>query len=265
MDQFHSDDFLLYAYLQSGQDARARALVEDATGVISHYETMAGGHPEHYMTGMFPYYRVKFQIFLALEMRNWSSAANISAIPGAPPETQMQVYWARAIAHGHLHQAAAAREDLAGYEGVIAALKKTRHAYYADSTDAKIVQGEILAWIAFAEDHAAEAAAHMRESADLQDKVGQGEVDIPAREMLGDILLESGRPKDALAEYQRSLQLSPNRFNGLFNAGRAAEQAGDRSHASGYYRALLRSTDDGSHTQRPEIAHAKAGVDAAGT
>jgi len=263
MDQFHSDDFLLYAYLQSGQDARARALVNDATQVISHYEAMAGSHPEHYMTGMFPYYRMKFQIFLALEMRDWNSAAKLTAIKSAPPETQMQIYWARAIAHGHLHQAEAARADLAGYDGVIAALKKTRHAYYADSTDAKIIRGEILAWIAFAEHRAPDAVAHMRESADLQDKVGQGEVDIPAREMLGDILLESSKPQEALMEYQRALQLSPNRFNGLFNAGRAAEEAGDRSQAVHYYSALLKSTDNGSQTQRPEIAHARQSLLAA--
>jgi tetratricopeptide (TPR) repeat protein len=263
MDQFHSDDFLLYAYLQSGQDARARALVNDATQVISHYETMAGGHPEHYMTGMFPYYRMKFQVFLALEMRDWSSASKLTAIPSAPPETQMQIYWARAIAHGHLHQADGARADLAGYDRVITALRKTRHAYYADSTDAKIVRGEILAWSAFAQGHASDAVTHMRESADLQDKVGQGEVDIPAREMLGDILLEQGQAKPALAEYRRALELSPNRFNGLFNAGRAAEESGDRSQAVRYYSALLKSTNNGSETQRPEIAHARQSLLAA--
>jgi tetratricopeptide (TPR) repeat protein len=257
MDQFHADDFLLYAYLQSGQDVPARALVHDATAVIAHYEGISGTHPEHFMEGMFSYYRMKYQIFLALEMRDWNTAAKVAAIQSAPPETQMQIFWARAIAHGHLRQPEQARADLAGYDALISALRKTRHAYYADSTDARIVRGEILAWIAFAEAHVPEAVAHMRESADLQDKVGQGEVDIPAREMLGDILLESAKPRDALAEYQRALQLSPNRFNGLFNAGRAAEQAGDRAQALNYYSALLKSTNNGSQTSRSEIEHAK--------
>ena len=67
----------------------------------------------------------------------------------------------------------------------------------------------MLAWIAFAEDKPADALKHMREAADLQDKVGQGEVDIPAREMLADILLELGRPQDALAEYKKALALEP--------------------------------------------------------
>ena len=68
-----------------------------------------------------------------------------------------------------------------------------------------------------------DALKYMRDSADLQDKVGQGEVDIPAREMLADILLELGQAQEALAEYKQALKLSPNRFNGLYNAGRAAE------------------------------------------
>jgi hypothetical protein len=63
--------------------------------------------------------------------------------------------------------------------------------------------------------------------------MGQGEVDIPAREMLADMLLELKRPQDALVEYEHSLQLSPNRFNGLFNAGMAAEpRATERKPAS---------------------------------
>src|ERR1700720_5022791 len=103
----------------------------------------------------------------------------------------------------------------------------------------------MLAWIAFAEGNSADALKHMRESADLQDKVGQGEVDIPAREMLGDMLLELGQPRQALIEYQRALALSPNRFNGIYHAGMAAEAAGDAAQARSYYTTLLKSTGNG--------------------
>jgi tetratricopeptide (TPR) repeat protein len=115
----------------------------------------------------------------------------------------------------------------------------------------------MLAWIAFAEGNAAQSLQQMRDSADLQDKVGQGEVDIPAREMLADILLELGRPREALVEYKQALTLSPNRFNGLFNAGMAAEKIGDKAQAEGYYAALLKSTNNGSQSARPELEHAK--------
>src|SRR5271165_687616 len=257
MDQFHSDDFLLYAYLQSGQDARARTVMADSAAAITHFEAMPN-MADHYMTGMFPYYRAKLPIFFALEMRDWTSAAALQPIAGAPPETQTQTYWARVIAAGHLRQAQHAKADLTAYDALQDEVRKGRHAYYADSIGARITRGEMLAWVAFAQGESEAALKHMRESADLQDKVGQGEVDIPAREMLGDMLLELGQPREALAEYRRALALSPNRFNGLFNAGKAAEAMGDQAQAKSFYSALLKSTDNGAQSSRPEFDHVKA-------
>jgi tetratricopeptide (TPR) repeat protein len=259
MDQFHSDDFLLYAYLQSGQDAKANAVLHDSAAAIAHFET-ASDMGEHYMTGMFPYYRTKLPIFFDLEMRDWNAAAALQAIPGAPPETQTLTFWGRTVAAGHLHQPRQARDNLSAYDELIEKIKKGRHAYFADSTGARIMRGEMLAWIAFAEGDSAGAVKQMQESADLQDQVGQGEVDIPAREMLADILLELKRPQEALAEYKKALMLSPNRFNGLFNAGMAAEAAGEKVQAQSYYAALLKLTDNGSRSTRTEFDHVKTVV-----
>ena len=136
-------------------------------------------------------------------------------------------------------------------------VKHGASAYLAQSTSARIARSEMLAWIAFAERREADALKDMREAADLQDKVGQAEVDIPAREMLGDMLLEFQHPQAALIEYERALELSPKRFNGLFEAGKAAEASGDREKAANFYSALLESTDQGVHSVRPEIGHAR--------
>jgi tetratricopeptide (TPR) repeat protein len=257
MDQFHSYDFLLYAYLQSAQDVRAKAVLDDSASSLTHFESM-GNMGEHYMEGMLPYYRTKLPVFFNLEMRDWKSAAALEPVGGARPETQLLTYWARAIAAGHLRQPEQARADLASYDSLMEKVKQGRHAYYADSTGARIERGEMLAWIGFAEANSVDALKHMRESADLQDKVGQGEVDIPAREMLADMLLELGQPREALVEYEQTLKLSPNRFNGLYNAGRAAEAVGDKELARSYYNALLKSTHDGSRSTRPEFEHVKA-------
>jgi tetratricopeptide (TPR) repeat protein len=262
MDQFHSDDFLVYAYLQSGQEARAKAVLDDSAAAIAHFETMSD-MGDHYMTGMFPYFRTKLPIIYNLELRDWNTAAALQAVAGAPPETQTLTYWARTVAAGHLHQAQQAQANLNDYDAVIAKIRQGRHAYFADSTGARIERGEMLAWIAFAENNSADALKWMQEAADLQDKVGQGEVDIPAREMLADILLELGRPQDALAEYKKALVLSPNRFNGLFNAGKAAEAAGDAPQAQLYYATLLKITDNGSRSTRPEFDHVKSVVSSA--
>jgi tetratricopeptide (TPR) repeat protein len=259
MDQFHSDDFLVYAYLQSGQEARAKAVLDESAAAITHFETMPG-MVESYMTGMFPYYRTKLPIFYHLELRDWKMAAALPAVAGAPPESQTLTYWGRTVAAGHLHDAQRARANLADYDVLMTEIKKGRHAYFAESTASRIERTEMLAWTAFAEGSSADALKHMQEAADLQDKVGQGEVDIPAREMLADILLELGRPQDALAEYQKALVLSPNRFNGLFNAGRAAEGAGDLGQAHTYYARLLQLTNSGAQSTRPEFEHVKSVV-----
>jgi tetratricopeptide (TPR) repeat protein len=262
MDQFHSDDFLLYAFLQTGQDDRAKAVIADSAAALTRFEAMHD-MGEHYMEGMFPYYRTKFPVFFDLEMRDWKSAAALEPIAGARPETQTMTYWARTVAAGHLREPQQARANLAEYDSLIEKVRMGRHAYFADSTGARIVRDEMLAWIAFAEGNPADALKHMRESADLQDKVGQGEVDIPAREMLADMLLELRQPREALIEYTQALKLSPNRFNGLFNAGMAAEAVGDKAQAKSYYAALLKSTDSGSHSARPEFDHVKAFVSSA--
>lgn len=263
MDQFHSDDFLVYAYLQSGQEQKAAAVITEATAAINHYKNMPGMNPDNYMVGMFPYYEVKFPIFLDLETRDWKKALALEPVRGGPPATQTLVWWARSIAAGHLHREAEARHDLDAFDALLAEIRKGDQAYYAAGTGAKILRGEVLAWSAFAAGHLEDALARMRESADLQERVGQGEVDIPAREMLADILLDARRPKEALVEYQQSLKYSPNRFNGLYGAGRAAEASGDEASARRYFAALLTATDNGARSNRPEIAHAKGLVAAA--
>ena len=257
MDQFHSDDFLVYAYLQSGQEARAKTVLADSVAAIAHFESTPE-MGEHYMAGMFPYYRTKLPVIFDLEMRDWTSAAALPAIATAPPQTQTLTYWARTVAAGHLHQPQQAQADLIEYDALIEKIKQGRNAYLAQSTGAQIQRGEMLAWIAFAEGKSADALKQMRKSADLQDKVGQGEVDIPAREMLADMLLELKQPQEALVEYQKALTLSPNRFNGLFNAGMAAEAAGDKPQAQAYYATLLKITDNGAQSSRPEFSHAKS-------
>jgi tetratricopeptide (TPR) repeat protein len=262
MDQFHSDDFLLYAYLQSGQEARAKAVIDDSTVQLTRFEAMPG-MTSSFMQSMLPYYRGKLPAFYDLELRNWESAAALEPVADARPDIQTLTYWARIVAAGHLRQPLKARADLAAYDALMERVRKGPYAYYADSTGARITRGEIQAWADFAEANSDGALKAMRESADLQDMVGQGEVDIPAREMLADMLLDLRQPGAALIEYERALKLSPNRFNGLFNAGMAAESLGEHAKAAGYYAMLLKSTDNGGKSARRELEHAKRFVAAA--
>ena len=107
---------------------------------------------------------------------------------------------------------------------------------------------------ALAEGKNEEALRLLRPVADRQDAEGKGEVELPAREMLADMLLEMGRPEQALAEYEKSLKTDPNRFNGLYGAAQAAASAHDSEKAKLYYSQLLKNCGNG---ERPELARAK--------
>ncbi|MFZ0632294.1 MAG: hypothetical protein WA399_07815 [Acidobacteriaceae bacterium] len=256
MDEPHSYDFLMYAYLQSGQDAKAQAVLGQSAAVLDRIVAMRD-MGRGYMADMGAYYRTKFPVFYTLEMRDWNSAAALEPVAGAMPENAAMTWWARAIADGHLHRAEAARADRVQFDALMDELSKSPRAYVADSTGMKIWSSEIAAWSDFAAGRQDDALREMRAAADLQDKVGQSEVDIPAREMLGDMLLELRQPQQALAEYRIALRLSPDRLNGVYHAGLAAEAAGDKAAAADYFAALLRSTGNGEHSTRPEIAYAK--------
>jgi tetratricopeptide (TPR) repeat protein len=260
MDEPHAYDFLLYAYLQSGQDERAKWVLEQTSQLLEQIATMPEMTGHRMGAGMVPYYRSKYAVFYALEMRDWKSAAALEPGAGSPPDVSTLVYWARAIAHGHLHQQREAKADLARFDALLEEIRKGNRAYEAEGTDMKIERGEIVGWTAFAEGKQDDALKNLRAAADLQDKVGQGEVDIPAREMLADMLLELQKPREALAEYEVALKLSPNRFNGLYDAGVAAEAAGDKARAQQFYAALLKSTGNGAQSGRPELAHVKSYV-----
>ena len=256
MDKPHSFDFLAYAYLQSGQDAAALKLQQKMRSVLSSIDSMPGMAATH-RPGMSAYYLSEFPAVYAIEMRDWQAAAALQVVADAPPDIAQETWWARAIADGHLHHATAARLDRKNYDALTEKIRKGKDSFLADSTGAQIAREEVVAWTSFAQKQNDEALQHMQAAADLQDKVGQGEVDIPAREMLGDMLLELHRPQDALAAYRIALKLSPNRFNGLYHAGLAAEQSGDKAAAGQYFAQLLKSTQDGASSARPELATAR--------
>jgi len=114
---------------------------------------------------------------------------------------------------------------------------------------------EVHAWLVFAEGKNDEALSLLRSVADKQDAEGKGEVELPAREMLGDMLLEMSRLREALAEYEKSLSTDPNRFNGLYGAARSAELLQQPRTAAAYYAQLFKNCE--APSQRLELLHAK--------
>jgi tetratricopeptide (TPR) repeat protein len=153
----------------------------------------------------------------------------------------------------------AAKSALARLETLRDALSAAKNGYWAEQ--AEIQRLAVAGWIARAEGRNDEALALLRQAADREDgtekhPVTPGAIQ-PAREMLGELLIELGQPAAALAAFEASQKADPNRLHGLAGAARAAELAGDRARAKAYAERLLALTKT-ADTERPEVARARA-------
>jgi len=255
--QMHAEEFLIYAYLQVGEDEKAKVLTENMRTVSEHMRSMPGMDD---MKDAGPWFDNEVRAIYAAEMHDWQALSTQKPAPGSKETATFETYWGQGIAAGHLRDPKLAAAALKGFDASLEAVKKSPMGDDVGALEVK--RNEILGWQAFAEGHPDAAVAPMHKAADQQDKLGQGEVDIPAREMLGDLLLLENKPEEALTEYRVALKLSPNRLNGLLSAGEAAEQAKHPDEAHGFYSAAAKQTDAGAHTQRPEVAHAVKMADA---
>jgi tetratricopeptide (TPR) repeat protein len=246
--EVHSMDFLEYAYMQIGDDASAKATIEQI-------EAIRPEQMDHEFENYLLVRHAEGPAKFALERRQWKEALALQPIAGAPSDVQLVTYWGRAVAAGHLHDAAAAQDALRHYDELLEATRKGPRPYIADGL--KDEHQLVQAWAAYAAGNSDDAVRQLRAVADDQDKVGKAETELPAREMLADMLLDLKRPQEALTEYEISLRTDPNRFNGLYGAAQAATQVQQKEKASTYYNQLLKNCE-GIRSDRPELAQAKA-------
>jgi len=244
----HSMDFLAYAYLQIGDDAKALEQVD----TLAKLHVIGGD--EDFLQDYLQTRQSTLPVVYALERRQWSEALNLKATADAAPYAQAPLYWGRAVAAGHLRDAAAAQDALKHYDQLVEATRQGQKAYVAEGM--KRPRQEAAAWAEFAAGREADALRLLTEVAREQDKLGKAETDLPAREMLADMLLEAGKTPEALEQYEVSLKTDPNRFNGLAGAAAAARKLEQKDKAAGYYTQLLENCR-GSHSQRPELQQAK--------
>jgi hypothetical protein len=235
-DALHAMDYLEYAYLQSGQDDKARKVVEDAARVASIDV---------------PSFQAGFALTAiparhALERRDWKEAAALTVQPATfpwatYPYAEANLHFARAVGAARAGDTANAREAVAKLASLEAALQGRKGFDWA--TQVKIQRVAADGWLARAENRDDEAVALMRSAADLEDAIDKHPVTpgsiLPAREQLADLLAELGKPAEALAEYELSMRSAPGRFNSYLGAARAAKSTGEDQKAKTYHDQLV--------------------------
>jgi hypothetical protein len=256
-EELHALDYQAYAYLQTAQDAAAKRTVDAIAALGGKIQTGGAGNAAPPPAGYYALAAIPARY--ALERDAWADAAALTPRQTPFAYADAVTHFARALGAARSGNTAAARADIERLAALGDALKKANDAYWAEQVE--IQRRAALAWATLAEGREAEALTLMREAADMEDATEKAAVTPgpikPARELLGNMLLQLNRPVEALAAFETTLKKEPNRFRATYGAARAAEAAGERQKASTYYRSLLQIAKTADQPGRPELAEAR--------
>jgi len=248
--RYHALDFLVNAYLQIAQDRRAKAILDERN---SPGATSSGGSITAH-TGF-----AAIPVRYALDRHAWAEAAAIPPMQTTFKQAEAIVAFGRSLGAARTGNLGQAKEDLAHITRLRQALAAEGDPYWAEQVG--IQEAAASAWIALAEKDTARALAAMGDAASREDRsekhVAMENRLSPMRELLGEMLLEAGRPADALREFERSLQTIPGRFRSIAGAADAASRSGNRAAATTYYRQLIALTSE-ADSERPAVTAARA-------
>jgi tetratricopeptide (TPR) repeat protein len=248
-DQLHSMDYLVYAYLQLGQDSKAKAVLDNMNTVTGFTETFLPG----------PYALAASPARYAVERGDWKAAAELQVRPSPLANVQAITYFARALGEARSGNPEAAKTDIAKLTELRDKLRDAKDGYWSEQVD---IQRQVAtAWVLYAEGKRNDALNAMSAAADAEDKTEKHPVTPgvpkPARELYGVMLLDSGNAKDALIAFEATLKKEPNRLGAYVGAAASAEKAGDTAKAKDYYEKIV-AIADGADDSRTEVADARA-------
>ena len=248
-EAYHASDYAVYADLQLGRDAAAAQLMMDALKVPT---AGPGAAIALYAAGAMP-------ARYALERADWEAASKLKPPSEGALWTRAATWFARGVGGARSGDDGTAHEAADELAKLHSGLVRDGNTYWA--REVEVQQLTVAAWIALAHQQTGEALASMQKAATMEDGsekhiVTPGRM-LPARELLGDMLLQAGKPTEALKEYEASQLREPNRLRGFYGAARAAEAAGNREKAFEYYKKLLALTKD-ADSNRAEITKARA-------
>lgn len=246
-EELHGLDYLVYALLQKGEDGKAKEEVDYA-------RAMKNVYPQNFKVA---YSFAAMPARYSLERKDWEEASRLKLAPTDVPWQQFpweraSIHFARLLGSVHTNAVAEARLELKQLQRIHEELTLSKETYRASLVLIQVRASE--GWIKWADGDKEEALQLLMEAADMEDStekhpVTPGEI-VPARELLADMYMELGEPSKAFEAYQANLKKHPNRFNGLYGAGLAAERSGNIREAIYYYNQLLSIA---SESTRPEI------------
>ena len=251
----HAFDYQVYAYLQTAQDRAAQKVMSELKATVAAVNTA-----EQY--GQVGYYaETAIPARYALERGAWAEAAALPAKSTNFPSIDAMSLFARAIGAARSGNVAAAKADADALAAIRDKLAAAKDEYWAQQVD--IQHKAAMGWIAFAEKREADALKLMHEAANTEDATDKSAISpgplAPAREMLGEMLIDMKQAQHALVELEAVMKKEPNRFRTYYHAARAAALTGDTAKAREYYRRLVEMCPKGDPT-RKELADARAAL-----
>jgi Tfp pilus assembly protein PilF len=250
-------DYRVYAYLQTAQDRDARRMLDALPAVAARFDPEALGSAAPGSAGIFALAAIPARY--ALERGAWAEAAKLEPHPSKFPYTEALTYFARAIGAAHIGDTATVRSAIEALQKIQLQLTQAQESYWAEQTD--IQRQSASAWLALAEGRHADAVRDMRAAAELEDRTEKSAVTpgplAPARELLGEMLLQLKDPAHARIEFEATMKKEPNRFRAVYGAARAASLTGDRVAARRYYDQLLKICERADKPGRAELAAAR--------
>jgi len=256
-EELHTLDYRAYAYLQTAQDGAARGILDALPDVKARFDPEAVASAAPGSAGVFALAAIPARY--ALERGAWADAAKLVPEPSGYLYADALTWFAKALGAARTGDVAATRSAIDALTTIEARLTEQKEVYWAEQTE--IQRRSASAWLAFAEGRSADALVEMRAAAAMEDGTEKSAVTpgplAPARELVGEMLLQMDQPADALKEFEATLEKEPNRFRAMFGAARSASLAGDREKARTYSAALLKVSDRADEPGRPELEQAR--------
>jgi tetratricopeptide (TPR) repeat protein len=213
-EELHAMDYLAYAYLQLGRDAEVADLLDDL-------RSMPGLNSSEFKVG---YAASAIPARYAIERGQWEQAAQLPVLDRAQPQVRAITLWSRSVGMARNGNPTAARREIEKLKAASNQVRVAKDDYWAAQVDVQIK--EALAWVEYAEGKSEDAVKLMRSAADQEDAIEKRPVTpgaiVPAREQLGELLLQAGQPKEALQEFKSALAQTPQRRGASTGAARAA-------------------------------------------